>query len=219
MVFATLTSITRSSENDLILGNDKFHYPAGRGGSEFSTPLTQTLLHRRCCCCCHRKWVETWGEEPPCLRSLKNVWGHEVAQMCVALLIRTDVAKTSSLLYPLAPVKNVFCPFCYSRFFPSSPVRHLHIFSFPFLNACETFPPPHSFLKVSLYLISHLKHWRAHVVSALWVTGREWWINKTNPTHLSFHQITVLKKLRQILTGAPQTAHYTPVDNLFYSNL
>lgn len=89
-------------------------------------PLTPTLLHR---CCCHRKWVETWGEEPPCLRSLKNVWGHEVAQMCVALLIRTDVAKTSSLLYPLAPVKNVSCPFCYSHRFSHPHLSHSFIFS------------------------------------------------------------------------------------------
>lgn len=41
-----------------------------RGDSEFSL-LTQACL--QCCCCCCWKWAETQGEDPPCLRMLKNV--------------------------------------------------------------------------------------------------------------------------------------------------
>lgn len=79
--------------------------------------LTQARLP-----CCHRKWVETQGEDPTCLRLLKNVWGREVPHMCIALLIKTDVAETSCLKSPLALRKAFFVCFALLNPFLCSPV-------------------------------------------------------------------------------------------------
>lgn len=99
----------------------------------------------------HTSWVDTQGVEPPCLSSLKYAWGHEVAQMWTALLIKTGTAETSSLTSPLVRIE-IFSSLFYQMFFFcfQLPAPHLSPIHLNILNPSAGL----SELSVLLFLIS-----------------------------------------------------------------